>query len=738
MSKKLFKRLLITTSLLSPIAVITPIVLTTYGLSETQKELNNEVVKVNPDFFDKDKEEDNDQDQPAESESSEVDFIDLSKYDKKDNDYVFKGKLSPLNKNLKDVKIAKEWLIAKSSELTEEGGNEEDKDPPASESNLLNFEDSVLVELIDIANNKLINEKATQIKNDDEQLDEEKTLFKKDINSHGVDAQNTIATVTISAKNDAPTDDTEDGNPDAGEDGKCEENGGKVGLFLTHDAATDSDDNKPVGSIKIEFKLKEGFSWKTTSELKDKEEKTQPKVILEFDVDSSSNILNPVDEFLKPSVYPSSKTGQSKEYLLVGTEFSQENETWQKLARELATLSTTSEEVGKDQYDVDTAKTLNDKRVNVLTSAFKDIKFDQEEEASDTETQDQVDNNSSSKEADKVDSKAKESIKDLLKDVNLMNLVYSSTKASSASVEYGSVIYSGFLNLDYLFEVADVSLKVTSKKTEKNSTYATAASYKIDSYSYDLEIIFTLKTSNSKTDENKWIGLKESAPIRILFSNIYDTKTSVGLDEIIEKDSAYGSSVSTSFDFNVDFEDSEDILKDATDETTALQKIYEKLTPDKFMYDNPSQTGITPPTLDGSNHDANLDDKKYAADKLVKFLMEKMGDQDFTFSSSLFTDDQDQDKETPIKNAFITDWFFTDRFSTKITVNKSDLSSTDKDYKDPSPSSPKKKFTFTLEFAPKEGFEWALKNTSNADKPIKLIFNISQKSDDTSSPDGTN
>ena len=647
MSKKVLKKLLITTSLLSPIAIVTPVVLTTYGLSIDKKEVNKEITVETSNVFPKNESNDN-----LLEEVKTVDFIDLSEYDKKENDYVFKGILLPLNKNLKSVKDAKDWLIKKNS-LKEE-------------SNALNFDDGALVELIDISSEKLVNETADSNKNS------LKELLKKNINPHGVSEENTSATVTVVPR---------------------EESSGKKSNLFTLNG--DLEESQSVKSIKIEFVLKDGYSWASKNLKED-----QPKVVLEFDVNYTDNILNPVNEFLKAS-----GTEGNKEYLLVGTQFSNENETWQRISNELATLENNGQN-NKESFS------LNDKRVDVLASAFKDIEFNKNDgDQPETKNYKSTDDNVLTKKAENVKEQAKESISTLLKDVNLMNLIYSQTK-SDVDVEYGSILYSGFLNLDYLFNVADVSLKVTSKKTPKKIINNRKTEYTIDSYSYDLEIIFTLKSGN------KWVGLNDDIPIRILFSDLYDTKVSIGLDKVIDGNNGptlFDDVSSQAHEFKVEFEDKDGILTNVNDENGALTKIYEKL-PQGYK----RGSGIVPPVLD-SKKEANLDDKKYAANKLVNFLIQKMGDQDFTFGNKNLLKES-QENKTSIKELIITDWFFTDRFSTKITVKKDDITPL-LDLKNG-----RKKFTFILEFTLQNNYEWVVKDSNAAKKDIKLEFAISQKS----------
>ena len=647
MSKKVLKKLLITTSLLSPIAIITPIVLTTYGLSVDKKEVSREVIEDISNISPK-----NESNDDSLEETKTVDFIDLSEYDKKENDYVFKGILLPLNKNLKSVKDAKDWLIKKNG-LKEE-------------SNALNFDDSALVELIDISSEKLVNETTDSNKNS------LKELLKKNINPHGVSEENTSATVTVVPR---------------------EESSGKKSNLFTLNG--DLEESQSVKSIKIEFVLKDGYSWASKNLKED-----QPKVVLEFDVNYTDNILNPVNEFLKAS-----GTEGNKEYLLVGTQFSNENETWQRISNELATLENNGQN-NKESFS------LNDKRVDVLASAFKDIEFNKNDgDQPEIKNYKSTDDSVLTKKAENVKDEAKESISTLLKDVNLMNLIYSQTK-SDVDVEYGSILYSGFLNLDYLFNVADVSLKVTSKKTPKKIINNRKTEYTIDSYSYDLEIIFTLKSGN------KWIGLNDDIPIRILFSDLYDTKVSIGLDKVIDGNNGptlFDDVSSQAHEFKVEFEDKDGILTNVNDENGALTKIYEKL-PQGYK----RGSGIVPPVLD-SKKEANLDDKKYAANKLVNFLIQKMGDQDFTFGNKNLLKES-QENKTSIKELIITDWFFTDRFSTKITVKKDDITPL-LDLKNG-----RKKFTFILEFTLQNNYEWVVKDSNAAKKDIKLEFAISQKS----------
>lgn len=646
MSKKVLKKLLITTSLLSPIAIVTPVVLTTYGLSIDKKEVNKEVTVETSNVF-----PNNESNDDSLEEVKTVDFIDLSEYDKKENDYVFKGILLPLNKNLKSVKDAKDWLIKKNS-LKEE-------------SNALNFDDGALVELIDISSEKLVNETADSNKNS------LKELLKKNINPHGVDEENTSATVTVVPR---------------------EESSGKENESNLFTSNGDLEESQSVKSIKIEFVLKDGYSWSSKNLKED-----QPKVVLEFDVNYTDNILNPVDEFLKGS-----GTEGNKEYLLVGTQFSNENETWKQLSKNLVLFNIDNENNYQD------AGTINDKRVDVLTSVFNNVQFTEDVD-SESKLKNKANEEILTKKAENVKDDAISSIKKLLKDVNLMNLIYfnSEYKQNDPNVEYGSVIYSGFFNFEYLFNVADVTLKVSSKKTliKRVDNTKPTDEYTVDSYTYDLEMIFTLKNGN------RWVGLNNDAPIRILFSDIYDTKTSIGLDKFISSRNGIDVKKSSSkdfFEFKAEFEDKEDLFHNTNDAIGALLTVYNKLPK------NRAGTGILPPSLDSTTNDAILDNKKFAADKLVTFLVQKMNDQDFVVNnnSMLFNGEQNSSK---IKESIISDWFFTDRFSIKVTVN------IDKNIKTG------KKIIFLIDFTLKNNYEWVEVQGDSSKKPIRLNFSIFNK-----------
>ena len=646
MSKKVLKKLLITTSLLSPIAIVTPVVLTTYGLSIDKKEVNKEVTVETSNVFPK-----NESNDDSLEEVKTVDFIDLSEYDKKENDYVFKGILLPLNKNLKSVKDAKDWLIKKNS-LKEE-------------SNVLNFDDGALVELIDISSEKLVNETADSNKNS------LKELLKKNINPHGVDEENTSATVTVVPR---------------------EESSGKENESNLFTSNGDLEESQSVKSIKIEFVLKDGYSWSSKNLKED-----QPKVVLEFDVNYTDNILNPVDEFLKAS-----GTEGNKEYLLVGTQFSNENETWKQLSKNLVLFNIDNENNYQD------AGTINNKRVDVLTSVFNNVQFTEDVD-SESKWKNKANEEILTKKAENVKDDAISSIKKLLKDVNLMNLIYSNSeyKQNDPNVEYGSVIYSGFFNFEYLFNVADVTLKVSSKKTliKRVDNTKPTDEYTVDSYTYDLEMIFTLKNGN------RWVGLNNDAPIRILFSDIYDTKTSIGLDKFISSKNGIDVKKSSSkdfFEFKAEFEDKEDLFHNTNDAIGALLTVYNKLPK------NRAGTGILPPSLDSTTNDAILDNKKFAADKLVTFLVQKMNDQDFVVNnnSMLFNGEQNSSK---IKESIISDWFFTDRFSIKVTVN------IDKNIKTG------KKIIFLIDFTLKNNYEWVEVQGDSSKKPIRLNFSIFNK-----------
>ena len=644
MSKKVLKKLLITTSLLSPIAIVTPVVLTTYGLSIDKKEVNKEITVETSNVFPKNESNDN-----LLEEVKTVDFIDLSEYDKKENDYVFKGILLPLNKNLKSVKDAKDWLIKKNS-LKEE-------------SNALNFDDGALVELIDISSEKLVNETTDSNKNS------LKELLKKNINPHGVSEENTSATVTVVPR---------------------EESSGKKSNLFTLNG--DLEESQSVKSIKIEFVLKDGYSWASKNLKED-----QPKVVLEFNVNYTDNILNPVNEFLKAS-----GTEGNKEYLLVGTQFSNENETWKQLSKNLVLFNIDNENNYQD------AETINDKRVDVLASVFNNVQFTEDVD-SESKWKSKANEEILTKKAENVKDDAISSIKKLLKDVNLMNLIYSNSeyKQNDPNVEYGSVIYSGFFNFEYLFNVADVTLKVSSKKTliKRVDNTKPTDEYTVDSYTYDLEMIFTLKNGN------RWVGLNNDAPIRILFSDIYDTKTSIGLDKFISSRNGIDVKKFSSkdfFEFKAEFEDKEDLFHNTNDAIGALFTVYNKLPK------NRAGTGILPPSLDSATNDAILDNKKFAADKLVTFLVQKMNDQDFVVNnnSMLFNGEQNSSK---IKESIISDWFFTDRFSIKVTVN------IDKNIKTG------KKIIFLIDFTLKNNYEWVEVQGDSSKKPIRLNFSIFNK-----------
>ena len=539
-----------------------------------------------------------------------------------------------------------------------------------------NFSDNKLTEL-----NFEIRDTLTSTKSNEYFKEESKILEKKFINPKAVNDTNVTAKVTINPKTDVSED----------------------SLFSFK---TDKDSDS-VGSIKLEFELKEGFKWKGI-------EGKSPKIIFNLEADANYNILNPLDEFLKVS------GTSNKEYLLVGSQLSNENQTWKGLSKKLATLPK-SEKTEYDQDDgVSNPKTesLNDKRVNVLTSVFKDITFNDKSKNFDANK-----DNTVAKEAQKVEDKAKESIKSLFKDMNLFNMVHAKDTGNNlGDITYGTSLFAEFLNLDYLFNVADVYLEVSSTKKENvvpiTKSCSPSDEYTIDSYSYDLQVVFKLKTDAKNTaGENKWNGLKESAPIRVLFENIYDTNTSLGLDSIIDESLENDTSNLTAkneFEFSTSIE--EDILTDkSTDEQSALVELYDLILVDTKIFSDDCDAKYEIPSLDSSNK-ANLDNREHGVDILVSTLIKKMKT-DFTFGNDSGTDIL---SDTPNKDAVMLDWVFSDRITTNLTV-----SDTTKFVK----TDDAKTFKFDFEFQSKTGFGWSLddKNAEYKMKPIKLSFSLTTK-----------
>ena len=476
-------------------------------------------------------------------------------------------------------------------------------------------------------------------------------------------------------------------------------------------------DSKAVGSVKIEFELKSGYKWKSykTTDKFDGDLNTNPKIILEFTMDTNENILNPLDEFLQVS----GKSADKKEYLLVATDNSKENRLLKELSDKLGNLEKFAESTdkNKDVLDSDTPVTtdasLNEKRVDVLASIFKDVTFEEKTSAF------AKDNNEVVKKSDKVSETVKESLKELFSDLNLFNIVHTEDEDNKLeNVHYGSSLFAPFLNLDYLFKNSDLYLEVKSSKKDVEiipiKAGTQAEKYNVGSYSYDLQIVFKLKD-----DKNKWNGLKEKAPIRVLFKDLYDVKTSIGLDKIIDAELSKNTKVDTpwnpnSFDFVTKINDSKDILSEkATTEQAALNELYTKISSAQL------KASITPPTLDSSKKTVNLDDSKFAADKLIEYLLEQM-DVDFSFGQNKKPFSISGTPSTSNKDAVFTDWFFSDRFNTnlKVSMKKAVL--------DPQPTE-KQEFTFEFEFKPKTNFNWTIQDLKHSQKPIKLVFAINNK-----------
>ena len=156
MNKKLFKRLLITASLLSQIALVTPIILTSCSNSEVKPPSDG---APNPGGPDNDSGGGSDGDGSGGSggggdntetpspEQKEVDFIkELDNFEKNGGNYEFKGKLKPFNENFKDTETLEKWLIGSDKNSEKE-----------TENNELDFSDNLFTDFIFNVRNQLEN-----------------------------------------------------------------------------------------------------------------------------------------------------------------------------------------------------------------------------------------------------------------------------------------------------------------------------------------------------------------------------------------------------------------------------------------------------------------------------------------------------------------------------------------------------------------------------------------------------
>lgn len=536
------------------------------------------------------------------------------------------------------------------------------------------LKDRALSQLLFSANETLSNQTSSSV------FKKDKELKKWDITANNVSSTNTDSEVTITGENNVQ-----------------------------------SGSSQKIKDITIKLSLKSGFNWKGVTD-------TSKTITFKFNIEKNSSILNPIQDFLKPS----KSDGKETEYVLIGSDLSSENETWTRISRELSELREIPEFATDPLVEEDT-RDVKTKRADLLKGLFEGIEFNEKTQTKpfqNTNTNDL----STTYVAKSVSEDAKEMISKLFKELNLLNIYYDSTSAPDAIISddiiFGASLPAEILNLDYFFQKANCDIEITSYYREIENTTKTDT-YKTKHYGYGIDLIFTLK------DGNDWPGLQK-LPIRVSLTDIFDNKTAIfeNFEAFLPTidDSDDGFSPDTTYqpiNYNVEIDSSDLSLpsSDATDESKAIEELYKKLNgTTKASGTQPSTDKGEKPSLD-NNHSANMDNSKFGVNNLLKFLVEKMNSKDFEVSKPTKTIKAPPIVLPSVKDLLRYDWFFSDRITSSIKVEK--LTTKSGAVTNPSVPATTTKFKFSLIFIPGEGYGWFTETLPNISSfPISLNFTI--------------